>query len=273
MVDRQGVETALEMAAAEGWNPGLSDAEAFYAADPQGFLAVQSDGGIAGTIAAVVYGGSHAFLGLFIVKKEFRGRGIGRALWEAALRRTGALCTGLDAVTAMEGVYARHAFRAAYRSIRYLARSEAGAQRPGIVPLGRVPFAKIDAFDRTQFPGPRTMFLDAWVRTSGAHAFAALRDGKVEGYGLVRPCRSGWKIGPLFALSRSTAEDLLAALLASVPPGEDVSLDVPLANAAAAAIAVEHRMQPVFETVRMYRGGAPATEVSGVYGVTSFELG
>ena len=29
---------ALEWAAAEGWNPGLHDAECFHAADPEGIL-------------------------------------------------------------------------------------------------------------------------------------------------------------------------------------------------------------------------------------------
>ena len=35
---QQEVATAIEWAAAEGWNPGLHDAACFYAADPSGFL-------------------------------------------------------------------------------------------------------------------------------------------------------------------------------------------------------------------------------------------
>ena len=36
---------ALEWAAAEGWNPGLYDAECFYAADPEGFFLGEFAGG------------------------------------------------------------------------------------------------------------------------------------------------------------------------------------------------------------------------------------
>jgi len=33
-----GIAQAVEMAAAEGWNPGLSDAATFNAADPDAFM-------------------------------------------------------------------------------------------------------------------------------------------------------------------------------------------------------------------------------------------
>jgi GNAT superfamily N-acetyltransferase len=271
--DRPAVDAAVELAAAEGWNPGLSDATAFLAADPGGFFAAGAADDVDGTISAVRYGDSYAFLGFFIVKKSLRGTGIGRALWEAALRRTGGRVTGLDSVPQLTGYYERHGFVSAYRSVRYLARSGQTEVAPGIVPLGRVRFAKVEEYDRRHFPAPRTTFLDLWVRASGSHGLAAVRDASLEGYGLVRPCRSGWKVGPLFADSRSTAEALFSGLLSSVPEGEDVFLDVPLANTQAAALASSRRLTPVFETVRMYRGGVPATPVAGIYGVTSFELG
>ena len=35
---RDEVELAIELAAREGWNPGLHDARCFFEADPEGFL-------------------------------------------------------------------------------------------------------------------------------------------------------------------------------------------------------------------------------------------
>lgn len=35
---REDVDLAIEWAAAEGWNPGLNDAESFFDTDPQGFF-------------------------------------------------------------------------------------------------------------------------------------------------------------------------------------------------------------------------------------------
>lgn len=35
-------EVALPWAGAEGWNPGLNDAEVFFATDPQGFFLAEA---------------------------------------------------------------------------------------------------------------------------------------------------------------------------------------------------------------------------------------
>src|SRR3712207_9059113 len=42
---RPELDLALDWAAAEGWNPGLRDADAFWAADPEGFLLAGGGGG------------------------------------------------------------------------------------------------------------------------------------------------------------------------------------------------------------------------------------
>lgn len=36
-MNREEINLAIAWAALEGWNPGLSDADCFYAADPDGF--------------------------------------------------------------------------------------------------------------------------------------------------------------------------------------------------------------------------------------------
>jgi len=77
---------ALEWAAAEGWNPGLHDAECFYAADPEGFFLGEFAGGEPiGCVSAVAYDKHYGFLGFYIVKPQYRGRGFGLQLWDAAM--------------------------------------------------------------------------------------------------------------------------------------------------------------------------------------------
>lgn len=41
---RDELDTLIEWAAREGWNPGLDDAEAFWNADPDGFVAAELNG-------------------------------------------------------------------------------------------------------------------------------------------------------------------------------------------------------------------------------------
>ena len=50
-LDMEGIRTAAEWARREGWNPGLKDAEAFAAQDPEGFLGLKVDGAIGPQLA------------------------------------------------------------------------------------------------------------------------------------------------------------------------------------------------------------------------------
>lgn len=104
-------------------------------------------------------------------------------------------------------------------------------------------------------------------------SFALERFGICIGFVTLRPCQSGFKIGPLVAETAQDACTLLAALTPFVPQGAEVFLDVPAPNATAVKIALEMGMTPVFETARMYRGAAPEIDLSRVFGITSFELG
>src|SRR5690606_1981637 len=73
---RGDLDIALSWARDEGWNPGLDDAAAFHAADPSGFLMGFVDGAPASCISVVKYGGDFAFLGLYIVQPQHRGKGL-----------------------------------------------------------------------------------------------------------------------------------------------------------------------------------------------------
>ena len=96
---------------------------------------------------------------------------------------------------------------------------------------------------------------------------------QLHGFGAIRPCLRGWKIGPLFADAPTTAARLFTQLTAGLPAGSTFYLDVPEANPAALALAQAHSLQRVFETVRMYKGPAPALPLHRIFGNTSFELG
>ena len=85
-----GIALAIDWAAREGWNPGLNDAQCFYAIDPDGFLQGLLDGKTIATVSAPIYDGIFAFVGLYIVEPEYRGKGYGMALTRAMLEHIGA---------------------------------------------------------------------------------------------------------------------------------------------------------------------------------------
>lgn len=268
------VALAIEWAAQEGWNPGLHDAQTFPAADPHGFFVGTVRGEPVATISVVKYEPRFAFLGLYIVRPQWRGRGLGWKLWQHAMACAPGRLIGLDGVVAQQPNYRKSGFELAWRNVRYEGRG--GTPSPAdarVVDLAGVPFSAVCAYDRAFFPAERTEFLRAWLTQPDAAARGWIEDGRLQGYGVVRRCRSGWKIGPLFAEGERIAEGLFMALCSRAGPDEAVYLDLPEVNAAAVALAQRHHMHVVFETARMYTGRAPALNMHGLYGVTTFELG
>src|SRR5215210_5519778 len=116
---RRELDLAVEWAAKEGWNPGLSDAECFYVADPEGFLLAFCDGEPVASISVVRYGSDFGFLGLYIVRPALRGRGYGYQLWQAGMAQLEKRTVGLDGVVAQQENYRRSGFSLAHRNIRY----------------------------------------------------------------------------------------------------------------------------------------------------------
>ncbi len=109
----------VEWAAQEGWNPGLTDADCFYAADPAGFLVGRLGDEPIGCISVVRYEPAFAFLGFYIVKPEQRGRGHGFRLWQAGMARLNDRVVGLDGVIAQQENYKKSGFVLAHRNIRF----------------------------------------------------------------------------------------------------------------------------------------------------------
>jgi len=264
-------------AADEGWNPGLHDAEVFWATDPQGFIAAEVEGELIGGGTITSYDGAFGFMGLFIVRPEFRGQGLGSRLWQARVRllqarlRAGSTI-GIDGVYAMTDWYAQGGFRFSHRSIRYEGVGLVADAPADVVSAQEVSFERIAAYDGRCFPVARETFTRAWLEGPDALALASVGDDQVRGFGVIRRCEVGAKIGPLFADDPEVAESLYSSLAAFVPD-EPVFLDVPEVNAWAMALARRHEMREVFGTARMYLGPAPHLEESRIYGVTTFELG
>lgn len=273
-MDRREVDIAVDWAAQEGWNPGLHDADCYFSADPNGFLiGLIGDQPIA-TISALRYDKSFGFLGFYIVKQGYRGKGYGIRIWKAALKYLDGRNIGLDGVVAQQANYRKSGFKLAYRNIRYEGIG-GGTPQPDstIVQLSTLPFETVDSYDRPFFPANRSQFVKAWINQPDSHALGIMQDGRLAGYGVIRQCRSGCKIGPLFADNPELAESLFLALKSRAKPSDAVYLDVPEVNSAAVALAERHQMAVSFETARMYSRKTPDVPLNRLFGVTSFEIG
>lgn len=271
---RLEVDLAIEWAAAEGWNPGLHDADCFYASDPNAFLIGLLGNKAIATISAIKYGNTFGFIGFYIVKPEYRGKGYGLQIWKTAVKQLGKRNIGLDGVVTQQENYKKSGFKLACRNMRYKGFSD---NRPydkaKILNLSALPFKTIEVYDRSFFPAGRSRFIKSWINQPESNALCIMQNGKLAGYGVIRRCRSGYKIGPLFADNYEIAESLFLALMASIKTKEPIYLDLPEVNEAAITLVNRYNMDLVFETARMYSANKPDIPLQNIFGLTSFEAG
>lgn len=270
------VPIAIEWARTEGWNPGIHDGACHYTVDPEGWFIGTVDGVPAATAVVTNYDADFSFGGFFIVHVDFRGTGLGLAISRYVRSHVKDRNFGIDGVFAMQDKYrALDGFIPAYRNIRWEGRAPAtipDGHGPA-VPLADFSLTELHRFDRLHFPAVRERFLKAWIAQEDAAALAIPgRNGGMAGYGVIRRCFEGHKIGPLFADTPAGAGALLNGLLATIPK-ETFYLDTPEPNREAVALACRYGMTEVFGTARMYSRSLPALPLNNIYGVTSFELG
>lgn len=271
VMNRQDMDLMIEWARLEDWNPGLNDSECFYAADPNGFFIGELDGEPIGCISAVKYNKDFGFIGFYIVRQEFRGKGYGIKLWKTGMEYLKGCDVGIDGVKAQQSNYEKSGFELNYSNVRYMGVSE-GWEPRYTEDLNSVPFDDLLKYDARIFGAQRSSFLKLWINQPNSFGCCSVEHGKITGYGVLRPCNEGYKVGPLFADTPDIAQDVLDSLLSNIG-GLTYYLDVPEENTGAMIIAEEYGMTPVFGTARMYTGSKHHVLVEHVFGVTSFELG
>jgi len=270
------VAQLVAWAAAESWNPGRHDVAVARATDPEAFIALRRAGEMIGGGSVFSYGGEFGFMGLFIMRPDERGHGLGAQLWHHRLQRMRArlrpgAAVGMDGVFRMAPFYARGGFVLAYRDLRFTGVAPHGTD-DGLLPVEAVGFEAIDAYDRRHVAAPRTEFLRAWIEPSDVHTAVVVEDGAIVGMAVLRPCRDGHRFGPVHAERRDVAERLIHGLLGRIAGGA-VQIDVPEPNQAGLDIVAQFGLTESFGCARMYHGPDPRLPVDRIYGVTSFEFG
>ena len=85
LISNDEVQKVTDWARLEGFAPGFDDISIYKNTDKKGIWVGCLDNDPIGSIACVKYNSSYGFMGLFIVKKEFRNMGYGVRLWNCLL--------------------------------------------------------------------------------------------------------------------------------------------------------------------------------------------
>ena len=247
------------------WNHGKDDFPLWQRAfDPESFLAAKSegifcldpftlkikvfftDGELLGIILGPSYENKIGFIGEYIVREDQRGRGIGRALWEAAMKKLEGQNVGISSGSFAIQHFAQQLIRRLFmlsgvgRSITdWYNRQGFKHSADWIVDITRVQIESVPRASRSSrvvdateenFPAlcdydrkiaagvDRRPFLRCWTKHPSGHVKIAVdASGKVEGYGGIRAgTNNRLRMGPLYADSKEVGRALIFALLLAV---------------------------------------------------------
>lgn len=183
------IHLMLEWARVEGWSLGLDDASIFQIADPSGFFIGYFNNTPVAAISNVRYSSEFSFIGLYIVKPEFRGLGLGHQIWQHALNYSGGVTSsGLDGVVEQQANYVKSGFKLEQRNIRYSLAKNAilNYNDANLKTIDLLNLQAVLNYDTDFFPTRRDKFLTAWLLASHAKSFAYIVNNKIQGYGVIR---------------------------------------------------------------------------------------
>jgi ribosomal protein S18 acetylase RimI-like enzyme len=264
----EDMKTIVEFSKAEGWNPGDGDGIAFRAADPEGFFVAKAEGEVIACISVVNHNDDFAYVGIYICRPDYRGKGIGMALWNHAFEHAEARNMGLDGVQEQQDNYTKCGFVKVMNTCRYEGHL-IGQAHPNIRLADTDDVDGLIAMDAAANGVRRERFIRVWVASTSNRKTVMFDDR--SGFATIRTSQNGVKVAPVICDDTDKAMMLVRACL-DLMPSDQVALDVPSDNTAMVAALTDKGFRETFVAARMYRGKAPQISAQ-LHAIGSMELG
>lgn len=255
----------LQLAVEENWVVEPWEFDYLLTAFRQGcFVARTAEGNVSGYVTSIQHDRS-GWIGNLIVSGNYRGLGIGEALFLKALhalRSSGVETVWLTASKMGKALYEKHGFR----SVDTIFRWSGEGRRKSLhqyreTRLNHVE-AYFDAIDRQAWGDHRSGLLAA---TGGRGAVL----GHDKGFVVLQPCGDAVQLGPFAALDDHAAGHLLNNAMRNIPVAQKVYVDVPAGNRAAQRLFNRRRMRITGANELMYCGVRPEYRPELVFGLAT----
>lgn len=266
----------------ENWDLGLYDFNIYYNIDPYAHIIFFDDKKLVGSISITKYDDDLFSLGPFIISKEYRGKGYSKAIWNKAIMSRMAnypkASILLYSVIKQVNLYKQHGFKSQYKNIRWnLRRQKHLTITNKCDPLTSELISKICKYDREIFSASREKILLTALRYPDIKGLFFQDDNIIKGYGLIRPCISGFRVGPLLADNLEVARCILVELL-EYSGSKNVIIDIPDTNEDGQALMIEFNANrdEQFDTIAMLKSGSfikYKPDMRKNYGIFSLEIG
>ena len=225
------IREAMKLVVAESWNQTEKDWELLISGDGNICLAAEIDGRLVATATAINYDNIVAWIGMVLVNKKQRGRGISKLLLNALFEKL-KTCQSikLDATPAGQPVYKKLGFSDEYsisRMVNKAVNVEAEAASK-LIPqkIKETDVAEIINFARRVFGAGRSGLIRILIKENQNKSLLLKESNKITGFVLGRMGNRFYQIGPLSASNKDVAIALVLAVLKELE-GVPVVVDVP----------------------------------------------
>lgn len=227
------MDSLMKLKDAEKWNQIEKDWALLISYKESVNLVAVLDDRIVGSITAINYDNSVAWIGMMLVDKEYRGRGISKLLLLDAMDKL-KKCRSikLDATPAGRPVYLKLGFRDEHTLYRMTNPSLTkislidNLNKTERIKSADIP--KVCAFDNIVFGADRTELIKTLYERGPDLAWLIKENNKVAGYCLGRRGKNYTQVGPLSASSSQLAKALIqsaTSLLNGLPVVLDICAD------------------------------------------------
>lgn len=259
-----------------GWNQTDADLHRFLALEPAGCFLAEDEGRPLGSATAFLFD-SVAWIAMVLVDKDFRGRGIGKALMKQALEFADQHARGvrLDATPLGRPLYETLGFALQFRVLRFagtLGKSpQAEPTHPydDLVDLTSEQLGLLVDYDRSVTRTNRGKLLSRLHAENGARA--VIHQERCLGYAMTRPGANATQIGPCLA-EPGVGVRLLGDAFAR-HAGASVHVDIPADHAVGCQLAASAGLAVQRELFRMTRGEPILEDVDRLWASSGPEKG
>jgi len=264
----------------ERWNYSLKMIERLFSYEPNGCFAAYVKGKFAGHVFSLNYG-KIGWIGVLIVSKEYRRRGIGTLLMKQAMKYLldlGVNTIKLEAVPEFANIYRKLGFINEFDSLRFQKVNEKYNETCGlnIKPIKRNNIVEIAKFDQKYFGSNRTRILLKLYEDNSELCFVSYIDSRIAGYIMCGKMETGYRIGPWVCNPRYTAiaKELILNCMKTVGIKERLYVGVPAVNDAAVKILQDLNFKLYSKSIRMRFGKKNEREcIKGVFSIGGPEQG
>lgn len=279
-LEERDIDFAHQLITIEGWNYSKEDVERMFEYNPSGCFIAEVENQPVGHVFSVNYG-KLGWIGLLIVRAEYRGEGFGTLLTKKAMNHL--LSRGVDTIrlearSIVAELYRKLGFRHEYDSLRFsgINRKFASLASSNVKPLERKMMKEIARFDAEYFGANRIKVLTRLYHGHPRFCYVLYEETGIVGYIMCRKVEIGYRIGPWVCNPDNTqaAQELLAKCTETMGRNEKLYAGIPAVNKTAVKISRSFGFEQYSKSIRMCFGDKPETErVEGIFAIGGPEKG